>query len=149
MPDSIKEIIDPIRTSLKQLYPNSEITLKTNGQLFSSRTNLTILFQNLIENGIKYNKSGIKRIELDFHEQETQNVITVKDNGIGIPDEYQNQIFKLFSRLHSDGEFEGTGIGLSTCKKIVEEHLNGELTLSSNPNEGTTFRIDIPIERSN
>lgn len=140
----LKEIIVPIKNSLKQIYPNSEVELKSDGKLFSSSTKLTMLFQNLIENGLKYNKSTNKKVTVYFNSKQRHNVITVTDNGIGIPEEYQEQIFKLFSRLHSDGEFEGTGIGLSTCKKIVEEHLNGELTVSSIPNKGTTFKIIVP-----
>lgn len=140
----LNEIIDPIKKNMKQIYPNSEVTLKTNGHLISSRTKLTMLFQNLIENGLKYNKSNIQKVSVDFAKNQNQYIIKVKDNGIGIPSEYQDQIFNLFSRLHSDDEFEGTGIGLSTCKKIVEEHFNGELTVGSNPEKGTTFQIVIP-----
>jgi len=101
---------------------------------------------NLIENGLKYNKSNAQKVSIEFAHNQKQYTIKVKDTGIGIPSEYQDQIFNLFSRLHSDDEFEGTGIGLSTCKKIVEEYLNGTLTVRSKAHEGATFTITIPKE---
>lgn len=140
----LSEIIEPIQKNMKQIYPNSEVKVKTNGHIISSRTKLTMLFQNLIENGLKYNKSTTKKVSVDFSNGQNQYTIHVKDNGIGIPLEYQDQIFNLFSRLHSNDEYEGTGIGLSTCKKIVEEHLNGNIIVKSAPDQGTTFKIIIP-----
>ena len=72
--------------------------------------------------------------------------ISISDNGIGFDQKYSDDIFKLFKRLHSYNEFEGTGIGLSICKKIVENH-HGHIEVKSGENEGATFIITLP-ERS-
>lgn len=140
----LEEIIIPIKDSMKRIYPSAEIKLLSTGKINSSHTKLTMLLQNLIENGLKYNESPIPTVTINFANKDGQNTIDVTDNGIGIPSEYHEQIFDLFSRLHTDQEFQGTGIGLSTCKKIVEEHLNGELNVHSNKHEGSTFTIEFP-----
>jgi light-regulated signal transduction histidine kinase (bacteriophytochrome) len=69
--------------------------------------------------------------------------ITIQDNGIGFDQEYANEIFTVFKRLHSYHEFEGTGVGLSICKKIVEKH-NGSITAHSKIDHGSTFLISLP-----
>ena len=69
--------------------------------------------------------------------------ITVRDNGIGFDDKYAEDIFRVFKRLHSYHEFEGTGVGLSICKKIVEKH-NGFIRAESKIDEGSTFIIGLP-----
>lgn len=140
----LKDVIQPIRKNMEQIYPDAEIKLLTSGKLYSSHTKLTMLMQNLIENGLKYNDNPKPTVSVNYVRQNGHYKIDIKDNGIGIPSEYQDQIFNLFSRLHSDQEYPGTGIGLSTCKKIVEEHLNGELSLQSSEREGSTFTIKCP-----
>jgi light-regulated signal transduction histidine kinase (bacteriophytochrome) len=72
--------------------------------------------------------------------------IYIQDNGIGFEQKYSEQIFGMFKRLHLHTEFEGTGIGLALCKKIVEEH-NGFITAKSKVNEGSTFIISLPVNQ--
>ena len=69
-----------------------------------------------------------------------------RDNGIGFDNAYKEQIFKIFQRLHGRMEYEGTGIGLATCRKIVERH-HGTIDADGRPGEGTTFTITLPVVR--
>lgn len=99
------------------------------------------LFQNLIENGIKYNRSSRKKISISVVESKKNYCFKVIDNGIGISKEFQVQIFELFKRLHNNDEFNGSGVGLSICKKIVENH-QGEI-MAEPIEEGTAFNFTI------
>jgi signal transduction histidine kinase len=109
------------------------------------------LFYNLIGNAIKYSKPDIApviRVYSDFndHGQNKYCRIFFQDNGIGFDQKYANQIFEIFTRLHGKSEFEGTGIGLALCKRIVEKH-NGFITAISTPGEGSTFIVSLPIDQ--
>ncbi len=102
-------------------------------------TRIGEIFRNLIVNGIKYNESEEKIIEIGSFEDGGKTVFFVKDNGIGIKEIHQNKIFKLFKRLHGRLDYGGgTGIGLAVIKKIVEMH-NGRIWLESKEGVGTTF----------
>jgi len=103
------------------------------------------LFQNLIGNGLKFHKEGIPpEITIRAHGVENKMIrIEVGDNGIGIDEEYHEQLFVMFKRLHSRAEYEGTGIGLAVCKKIVERH-GGNIGVKSTPGKGSTFWFTLP-----
>ena len=110
---------------------------------------LAQLFQNLIRNGLKFKRSGIDPvIKLNCQEEPSEWIFTVSDNGIGIHDDNREKIFGIFSKLHSEDEFEGTGLGLTISKKIVEKH-GGKIWLKSKVNEGTTFYFSIPKPTAN
>jgi signal transduction histidine kinase len=109
------------------------------------------LFQNLISNGIKFKKrdlTPVVSIHKDAKPLLNDNLlfhrIVVEDNGIGFDHKYAEEIFVVFKRLHSYHEYEGTGVGLSICKKIMERH-NGRITAQSKPNEGSKFIIELPV----
>lgn len=117
------------------------------------------LFQNLLSNALKFSKEDSPpEIHIYAEEEEHWQVanidhsqyegkycsIYIKDNGIGFEQKYADQVFTLFKRLNSYDKFEGTGIGLSICKKIVERH-NGFISVTSNLGEGTTFVVSIPL----
>jgi signal transduction histidine kinase len=105
---------------------------------------MTQLFQNLVANGIKYNKSPRPTIEINAKKGENGDLIySVKDNGIGIPALHQKEVFAMFRRLHGQSEYEGTGIGLSFCTRIVETY-GGRLWLESEVGLGTTFYFTLP-----
>lgn len=112
--------------------------------LFVDASQIGIVFQNLIKNGIKYNKSGSP--EIDIHAQQVGNLwqFTVEDNGIGIEEHFHENIFKIFKRLHSHTEYTGTGIGLSICKKIIEHH-RGSIKVESEPGKGSKFIFTLPV----
>jgi light-regulated signal transduction histidine kinase (bacteriophytochrome) len=102
------------------------------------------LFQNLINNGIKYNKSAQPFIEIKTTFSKIDGYIySVKDNGIGIAKEYRQDVFAMFRRLHGAGEYEGSGIGLAFCKRIVETY-DGRMWLESEVGKGSTFFFTLP-----
>jgi signal transduction histidine kinase len=97
------------------------------------------LFQNLISNAIKFHKPGEEPlVEINAAEKQGYWQFSVKDNGIGIDPKYQAKIFTIFQRLHQSYDYEGTGIGLAHCKKIVEMH-HGRIWLESEEGQGATF----------
>jgi len=104
------------------------------------------LFTNLVSNAIKYNDSDPPRVEIDAEERSACWEFTVADNGIGIDPDKTDQIFEVFKRLHHDDEYAGTGIGLSLCQEIVENH-DGEIGVQSEPGSGSTFHVTFPISR--
>lgn len=106
-------------------------------------TMLTELFQNLIENGIKYNLSPQKVVTVKVEDKVSEWQFSVSDNGIGFDQQYSEQIFKIFKRLHTDDEFQGTGIGLSICAKVVEKH-GGKIWAVSEKGKGSTFYFTMP-----
>jgi len=104
------------------------------------------LFQNLIGNAVKFSRPGERSVvEVTVEEDEANFILGVKDNGIGFKQEYDEQIFQPFKRLHGREEFAGSGIGLAICRKIVERH-NGRIWVESTPGEGTHFRFSLPKE---
>jgi light-regulated signal transduction histidine kinase (bacteriophytochrome) len=106
------------------------------------------LFTNLISNAVKYKKSDtILKISIRAKREDNFWKITVADNGIGFDPKYADKIFELFQRLHSRFEYEGTGIGLSICKKIVQNH-GGCIKGVGNPGQGATFEIYLPANNS-
>jgi signal transduction histidine kinase len=105
---------------------------------------LTQLLQNLISNGIKYNKSEEPTIKITCKRERMHYCFHVEDNGIGIPEEKREQVFIIFKRLHTREEYSGTGIGLSICKKIVERH-NGKIWVDSSSLGGSNFIFCLPF----
>lgn len=111
-----------------------------------NRLEIRQLFQNLISNALKFQRKGVQpEIEIRFLERKTEWEFSISDNGIGIEDAYLNKIFLLFQRLHSEIEFPGTGIGLATCKKIVESN-GGRIWAVSKKDSGSTFYFTLPKE---
>lgn len=106
------------------------------------------LFQNLIANGLKFHRNEPPVIKVGGQKlKDGQYEIFVEDNGIGFDTKYLDRIFSPFQRLHGRNEYEGTGMGLTICKKIVERH-GGSITARSTPGVGTTFIIILPLNQS-
>jgi PAS domain S-box-containing protein len=109
------------------------------------KTMLSQLLQNLISNSIKFTKAGFApRIEVTAKMNGNEWLFRVKDNGIGISPMYFDKIFVIFQRLHTRDEYEGTGIGLAICKKIIERH-GGRIWVESNPGEGASFYFTLSV----
>lgn len=105
---------------------------------------LRLLFQNLISNAIKFVPADRQaRITISYENKEDRHLFIVEDNGIGIKEEDQEAIFKLFKRLHNKEDFSGTGIGLSLCEKIIEKHY-GRIYVESQENVGSKFFVELP-----
>ena len=113
------------------------------------------LFQNLIGNAIKFHQKDIKpKVDIMFKLEETTDIdglysemciLTFKDNGIGFEEEFNDKIFDVFQRLHNRTEFEGTGVGLAICRKIVQRH-GGVINAKAKLNEGATFTFSLRVQ---
>ncbi len=118
------------------------------------------LFQNLIGNALKYHKPNVPPIVKVSAQPIEGNLnlspgtstgerrwrIVVEDNGIGFEEEYEERIFAMFQRLHGRGEYEGTGVGLAICRKIIERH-GGTIIAKGVPDQGSTFTITFPVRQ--
>ena len=110
----------------------------------ANRFQINQILKNLILNGLKYQKEGVKAIiRVSSEEANDEIILKVKDNGIGIKEEYQDRIFEIFKRLHNNEKYEGTGIGLSICKRIVDS-LEGRIWVESDGHSGSTFFVALP-----
>lgn len=144
----------PVRAALAAL---DLLVEETGASLFVDRlpevevdeSQMRQLFQNLIGNALKFRRAGVKpQVRITGQVEDRGGVplaiIEVRDNGIGFDESQRERIFLLFQRLHGKSEFEGTGIGLAICKKIVERH-DGQIYARSQPGEGAYFTVELPI----
>ena len=105
----------------------------------------SLLFQNMIQNGIKYNDSPKPEIKISSQTIDNQLIISFEDNGIGIEEEYHEQIFQFFKRLHTSDKYDGTGLGLGLCKKIVNSY-DGYIQVFSETGKGSIFQVILEQE---
>lgn len=121
----------------------TRITVASMPVVFGNRTQLSLVFQNLFSNSVKYSKPGVPpRVEITASEAAHEHIIRITDNGIGFEQRYAERIFELFQRL-SDNDVSGTGLGLSISRRIVEQH-GGRLWAESEPGVGSTFLLALP-----
>lgn len=112
----------------------------------ANETQMHQLMQNLISNALKYRSKENPHVKISAEDDGECWRFAVRDNGIGIDPQYQERVFLVFQRLHSKSQYPGTGVGLSICKKIVEQH-EGRIWIESNPEGGSTFFFTIPKHR--
>jgi len=143
----LNEVVREIRYIIKgqEKYEHCKISNSILPVIIANRTSFHQLFQNIIENGLKYNDSSIPEVKV--HTEVIQDILkfSFTDNGIGIEEAYLEQVFNPFKRLHTDEIYEGTGIGLAICKRIVE-NLNGNISMHSVSDEGSSLSFSIPVK---
>lgn len=134
---------------------NADIIIGELPSIDADETQMRQLFQNLIGNALKFSKPDVEPIirvdgeicaASNSSSHAGQCKLTIDDNGIGFDNQYKEQIFTIFQRLHGRGEYEGTGIGLATCRKIVERH-GGDIDTDGRLGEGTTFTVTLPVSQ--
>jgi light-regulated signal transduction histidine kinase (bacteriophytochrome) len=148
----LQEVISDLEPQIEKAA--GEVEVGALPAVEGDETQLRQVFQNLIGNAVKFQRPGTPpsvRIYLRGDEADDSgsehtgdcHEIIVEDNGIGFDNRDATKIFQIFQRLHGQGEYEGTGIGLAVCKKIVERH-RGRISASSEPNKGTKFIVALP-----
>lgn len=143
-PINLNNVLEVINLNLRTLIS------KTDGQMVvdklpvinGNKTQISQLFQNLISNGFKFKGDHPSVVKVSCEETDTHFQFQIKDNGIGIPAKFQEQIFIIFKRLHTRDKYEGTGIGLAICKKVVKNH-GGTIWLESEEGKGTSMFFSI------
>ncbi|MEM9824615.1 MAG: ATP-binding protein, partial [Bacteroidota bacterium] len=117
-------------------------------QVVANKTKFKQIFQNLIANAIKFRKKTEECvIEISGQEDENFWYFTVADNGIGIKQDFYDKIFELFKKLHAKSEYQGSGIGLAVCKRIVEQH-GGAIWVESEVDKGTRFHFSFSKQKA-
>jgi PAS domain S-box-containing protein len=149
VPVSLEYLINEIVQNLQNHLENNKGIIEVQANMPIANGDQTLLsqvFTNLIENAITYHKPGISpQVNVSWEETGNEIMVKIRDDGIGVPDEYQEKIFNMFQRLHSEEEFPGTGIGLANVKKCLDL-LGGKIKLHSKINEGSTFIVYLPKE---
>jgi len=136
----LNETLKQLETNLKE--KKAEIVYRELPHLRVTTAHISLLFSNLIGNGIKYNASLKPVVTIDWNETESEFIFSISDNGIGIPEEYRNKVFEIFQRLHTSEAYEGTGVGLAICKKIVDNY-NGRIWVEGEEGRGSIFYFSL------
>jgi PAS domain S-box-containing protein len=146
----LREVLSDLEVRIEQTHGRMEVSPL--GTIDADALQMRQLFQNLIGNALKFHKEGESPvIRIQGRPPNDASLprleITIADNGIGFDQKYADRIFVIFQRLHGRSQYEGTGVGLAVCKKIVERH-GGVITAESKPGEGATFTILLPVKHS-
>ena len=140
-----EEALSNLETSLKRTQAVLEMDHLPSIEADSIQ--MAQLFQNLIGNAIKFTRDGVlPKVKVSSWLRGDKCELHVEDNGIGFDEEYSERIFAPFERLHGMAKYEGTGIGLAICRKIVERH-GGEISARSTPGKGATFIVTLPLKQ--
>ncbi|MEM7777919.1 MAG: ATP-binding protein, partial [Pseudomonadota bacterium] len=150
----LNEVVSDLQIRIEET--GADISCDSLPEIDADPTQMRMLFQNLLSNALKFRRPDVDpviRIEADVFPSDTGSLadgrmqLRVSDNGIGFQNQYKDQIFKIFQRLHGRMEYEGTGVGLATVRKIVERH-SGTLDADGRPGIGATFILDLPLKQS-
>ncbi len=145
----LNEVLEGIKLDLYSIIEEkgAELIFDDLPTVVTQKTWIRQLFRNLISNGLKFNEADTPSIHVSSEENADEYVFSVADNGIGISPEYHEKIFQLFERLHTTSEYEGTGAGLSICKKVVEG-FGGRIWVESEHGTGSTFYFSFPKQQA-
>ncbi|MEL7220124.1 MAG: ATP-binding protein [Bacteroidota bacterium] len=143
---NLNKCIEKALLNLQEDIENTgtEINVDKLPHYFCNETHFILIFQNIIQNAIKYNESTPPVINIRSKVEGKYIHITIEDNGIGIEKEFHEQIFVFFKRLHNPSEYPGTGLGLGLVKKLVEQY-SGSITVQSTPGEYSVFKLKLPL----
>ena len=140
------QLVETVLKDLGKSISSSKATItikKTLPTIKAYRVELRLLFQNLISNAIKYGKEGVApEIEITSSSNANYTIFSIKDNGIGISELDQKEIFKIFNRVNEQSPHKGDGVGLAHCEKIVRMH-EGDISIDSEPGKGSTFTFKL------
>jgi light-regulated signal transduction histidine kinase (bacteriophytochrome) len=145
---NLKDLLEEIKKILSTTIREKKAFIHYSDDLpviNSSPEALQVVLKNLVENGIKYNRSRRPEVTISYKAHFDEHHILVQDNGIGIEPQYQHLIFQMFKRLHNQEEFKGTGMGLAICRKLLRR-FGGDIALESKPENGTLFTVILPIK---
>ncbi|HRU05714.1 MAG TPA: ATP-binding protein [Candidatus Brocadiia bacterium] len=148
-PVPFREVVDEALRNLDFAIKqkNARLVIAPNlPTVYGERVRLVEVVQNLVSNAIKYCDKTQPVVEIGCQDQEDAFVFYVKDNGIGIEERYFDRIFQIFQRLHRQEEYEGTGAGLTVCKRIIEKH-GGDIWVESQVGQGSAFFFSLPKNR--
>jgi signal transduction histidine kinase len=144
----LNHVFEDVRSSLAPLLEERSGALNV-GAAPAARGNETLMrqvLQNLVVNGLKYNRSPRPTVTISAETRLNDCVISVKDNGIGIEAQYLDEIFKPLARLHTNAEFSGAGLGLTLARKAILAQ-GGAIWCKSKPGEGAEFFVRVPLPR--
>lgn len=146
----LEQVVEDFSLTLRDT--DGQIEVLTLPRIEADPVQMRQLFANLVSNALKYRRSDVpprlvvrSRLERDA-EDRPRAVIEVEDNGIGFEAQHHDKMFSMFQRLHGRGVYEGTGVGLAVCRKIVERH-QGDIHARSTPGEGSTFVVSLPVDQ--
>ena len=144
-PIDCRSVLEKALANLQQAIDEAgaEVTHGPLPTVTAYETQLIALFQNLIDNGIKFNEQNPPEVRVEAEDGPEEWIFSVSDNGIGMDPKDAERIFSMFQRLNDREAYAGSGIGLATCKKIVEQH-GGQISAESQPGSGSTLRFTLP-----
>jgi light-regulated signal transduction histidine kinase (bacteriophytochrome) len=143
--DIVKNAVENLYTKIKE--SDARITYETLPQITADKLQIERIFQNLIGNSLKFCDNKRPIIHVAWKQKDGSHVFSVRDNGIGIEQKDHENIFNIFRRLHGREDYDGSGIGLAACSKIIERH-GGRIWLKSELGRGTIFYFTLPINQS-
>lgn len=140
----LSRVFDNLKNNYQSLIHENKLILTLEKKPPNIKGNyhmVYMLLQNIIDNGVIYNQSKLKRIEVNHFQKNGKVYVEITDNGIGIPEAYHTKIFKPFKRLHNKNVYKGSGMGLAFCAEIMEQ-LGGSIQLISEINKGSKFQLE-------